>query len=784
MSMRGRVKLGFDGNFYQGFEIELELGQEGQLPDVVCKGYLPANVELVSRLHQWRQTYRGLSCTSNRIQPGQIVYGGGSIQQYQACQEYAQALSADFQQWLQAESFREICDRIREKLDPDDEIRVLLSTDNPELRQLPWQQWNLLDRYSHTEVALSPSVYERQFIRNQSSDHEEVRILAVLGNSTGINVEADRHFLQNLPDADITFLDEPKPEELQESLYKQSWDILFFAGHGYTAEDQGYIHLNPTDQLSIKELKHALKAAISKGLELAIFNSCDGLGLATDLELLNLPQLVVMREPVPDKVAQQFLKHFLQAYSAGYPLHLAVRDAREKLHILEKEYPCASWLPTLFQHPTAEPPTWNSFRGRTGGRIAGSQWNRLQQVSARASLRPRLNRRSMLAVATIVAILSTTFVQVISPLPIFQVAELKVYDQLMRMRPAEPPDDRFLIVTIDEADKQYQDFHGMERQGSLSDEAILKILDLTKDHPPRVIATNIYHNFSYHPELADRLETGNNFITVCQGPVDNDVVGSEPPPIPEDSNISVGFADLIEDLDHVVRRQIIRMGSIGSCDVKGSFSEQIAKKYLQGENLIGNFEDQLDQAVSVKLNHQSGGYSVDPLVMAEHQILINYRLSKPHQTSLTRILDGSLIKQNPELIEDKILLIGLAKNPSKAIATPYAKEGVPNIEIHYQMASQIISAIHNQRDLFSAVSSPRKRFWLSAWGFVGAIFAINISSRNQLAQLILLNLILISFSCYLFMLNGIWFPFLSTALSFVITVNLIKFIINIRGQSK
>ena len=82
-------------------------------------------------------------------------------------------------------------------------------------------------------------------------------------------------------------------------------------GHSETSEDKGILYINPTDSLTIEELKYALRAAIANGLQLAIFNSCDGLGLGRDLEPLNLPQIIVMREPVPDSIAQEFLKHFI-----------------------------------------------------------------------------------------------------------------------------------------------------------------------------------------------------------------------------------------------------------------------------------------------------------------------------------------------------------------------------------------------------------------------------------------------------------------------------------------
>jgi len=76
------------------------------------------------------------------------------------------------------------------------------------------------------------------------------------------------------------------------------------------------------------------------------------LGLAQDLADLNVPQMIVMREPVPDKVAQEFLKYFLASSSRGQSFYLAVKEARERLQGLESQFPCASWLPVICQsHP-------------------------------------------------------------------------------------------------------------------------------------------------------------------------------------------------------------------------------------------------------------------------------------------------------------------------------------------------------------------------------------------------------------------------------------------------
>ncbi|MDF5715149.1 MAG: AAA-like domain-containing protein, partial [Rhizonema sp. NSF051] len=153
------------------------------------------------------------------------------------------------------------------------------------------------------------------------------------------------------------FLVEPNTSQLNEELWQEGWDILFFAGHSCSKE-KGLLQINQTDTIDLEQLRYALKQAISRGLKLAIFNSCDGLKLAQHLQDLYIPQVIVMREPVPDFVAQQFLKYFLDEFSSGKSLYAAVRSARERLHGLEKEYPCASWLPVIFQNPAEPPMIW------------------------------------------------------------------------------------------------------------------------------------------------------------------------------------------------------------------------------------------------------------------------------------------------------------------------------------------------------------------------------------------------------------------------------------------
>ena len=253
-----------------------------------------------------------------------------------------------------------IQNKLRENLATSDIVRILIETDNVQLQRLPWHEWDLLEIYRHAEIGISPPRYEK--IKQSVKSTGKIKVLAIFGDSTGINIEEDkRQLLNNLSNnADIKFLVSPQLIDINDQLWEEGYDILFFAGHSETTSDRGKIYINSEESLTISEFKFALKKAIESGLKIAIFNSCDGLGLAKDLIDLHIPQIIVMRERIPDKVAQEFLKYFLKEFYQNQSFYLAVRRARERLQGLENKYPCASWLPIIYQNPACKPPEWQN----------------------------------------------------------------------------------------------------------------------------------------------------------------------------------------------------------------------------------------------------------------------------------------------------------------------------------------------------------------------------------------------------------------------------------------
>ncbi|MBW4668804.1 MAG: CHAT domain-containing protein [Cyanomargarita calcarea GSE-NOS-MK-12-04C] len=280
------------------------------------------------------------------------------------CQQLQQTINT----WLESPGVMSISRQLRASLNRTDEIRVIIETQDIIIEKLPWHCCSFFQDYRHSEISFSRTEYQQvPCCKLAQITRSQVRILAIFGNSQGIDLEQEERFLRSLPDSEVELIVKPSRQKFNDKLWdSQGWDILFFAGHSQTKQETGiiYINENPTNNsLTIEQLEEALKTAIEKGLKLAIFNSCDGLGLAHGLEKLNLPTTIVMREPVANRVAEEFFNYFLQGFAfEEKSLYTSVQQARRRLQGLEDDFPCASWLPVIFINPAEEPLSWVKFK--------------------------------------------------------------------------------------------------------------------------------------------------------------------------------------------------------------------------------------------------------------------------------------------------------------------------------------------------------------------------------------------------------------------------------------
>jgi WD40 repeat protein len=396
------INLG-SGDLHDGFPRvtaqlwDIAAAQSGRMEQSLPEQYvgsLPAAPQLV-RLHRnWQTVYQGLCHRFQLLLPLdhaaiddslEIEEGGITNVSQFSFEELCQQFQVGINDWLRAETFLNIDRQVRSQLDPAEEIRVIIETNDELLRRLPWQQWEFFRDYPRAEMALArPEYKRREPMVELRQPRTRVRVLAILGDTQDIDLEAESRFLHSLPDAEVELLVNPSRPEFTMKLWDGAgWDILFFAGHSRSEGETGRIYLNDEavdNSLTIEQLEEALKTAVENGLQLAIFNSCDGLGLAIALEKLHTPVAIVMREPVPNRVAQAFFKHFMAAFAIDrLSLYLSVQQARRKLQGLETEFPGASWLPAICQNPAIEPPTWL----RLGG-LPPCPYRRLEPLGAGA----------------------------------------------------------------------------------------------------------------------------------------------------------------------------------------------------------------------------------------------------------------------------------------------------------------------------------------------------------------------------------------------------------------
>ena len=738
------VILKLNGNFSSGFQVSLEISEEGQPVERGFSGNLPANIKLSHTLTIWQQQYTALDDNS-RLKPQQIIYDG-SVNSQTKLISSAKKLEDEFQQWLNSPSFSCVDKHLREELNHSETIRLLICCDRPEVYQLPWCCWDLLENYPNLEIAISNFNFKRTGQKPRRRTNSKVRILAILGDSQGINLNADCNFLKSLEGGEVIFLKQPTRKQLHSYLWEKTWDIIFFAGHSKTVAGQGYIYLNPEDRLNIDELKHGFRKAIANGLQLAIFNSCDGLGIAKELGKLFLPQSIVMRMPIPDIMAQEFIQYFLRAYAEGNSLYLATKMARQQLEAREKQYPCSSWLPIIYQNQAISPPNWADLSRKSQGIPF------LPQLSLKRFPLPGRFLASAIALFLVCLIQSWGWLEA---------GELNVYDRLIAYRATPNRDQRVLVITIDDQDIKYQEQQGMatNMRGSLSDQALQQLLTKLQSGKAKAIGNDVIHDFPFEPALASNIAQTDNFFGICRIKINQPklISISSAPSLPTDQ---VGFSNWAIDDDGAIRRQVLGMSPDNICQSSVSLSLRLAIKYL--DDIPIRYEQsktlQIGDTEFPRLKASSGGYHLPEA--QGYQILLNYRRALPETITLR---DALTIQQSSlnKLVEDKIILIGVVGYNQDLHYTPYSKgkqsRRLPGVIIHAQMTSHIISSVLGEQKPLLWFGDRVEFLWIAFWCGIGSM--IPTLERNSFLNIcwrITLALAIIFGCSWLMFWGGYW----------------------------
>lgn len=758
------VKLSLEGDITSGYQVELiEISEEERDGKVLTEniwGQLPPAVEIYQSYQIWQDNYEQL----------EQIYRGGEFRflgvennsnvSLAKCQKLSQTLEQKINEWLDAPGFRAIADRILTYLHPEEDIRFLIKTSDYNLWQIPWSAWIFFETHPNAEVVFSSfdTKYGEKPIK--ATPRKNVRILSVFGSDERINTKPDREQIERLKSvgAEPTLIIEPTGDHLRNLLWDKSWDIFFFAGHGDRDKDsqKGKIYLNSTESLTPSEFKNTLKTAIvDRHLKIVLLNSCLGLEFAYELVVdFKIPVVIAMREQIPDHAAQKFLEYFLLEYADNNrPLYVAVRRAKERIaEEFQDKYPGLNWLPIVCQNPAHIPLKWGD-----------------------------LHNRVSLKQATVTSLVCTFIVVLARILGLLQPLELTAYDFFLRSRPPEAPDERILLITIDDDDIDYQyEEKNFTNRFSLAEEAFNQINQKIIPDQPIIVGLDIYQEQAFtNPKLSETLETLINqkqMIGVCRIGDSQNV-----PSIRINDTFaktqSIGFTDVPFDPDNLIRRQLFGAPSMDKCPTSFSLNLRVALRYLETVlnqpsvmKTLPDGQREIQGVLFRKLDFNAGGYQLPSNRVHGYQVLLNYRNAEFETISLRGLLEGVHDLELPNLIHNRVVLIGATESDSHG--TPFRNtlnNNMAGVEIQAHQISQIISAVLDGRPLFWWWSEWQEIFWIGSWSLIGGLLVWKLRSPLTLGLSSITAICILGGVCWVLFLQGGWIPLIPSALALILT---------------
>lgn len=306
---------------------------------------------------------------------------------------------------------------------------------------------------------------------------------------------------------------------------------------------------------------------------------------------------------------------------------------------------------------------------------------------------------------------------VVRAVGLLQLVELAAFDRLIQSRPPEFPDDRIVLVGFSEAD-----FQALGRS-EITDQAVAEVITRVRAQKPRVIGLDLYRNLATPPgyeQLLQVFRTTPNLIgieKVISNVQGEEVVGN---PVLDEAN-RIAASDVIADVDGRVRRGFL-FPSTEPHRVIESLGLRVALEYLAAQGITPAPDASvlhLGQVRFPRFEANDGAYrNADD---GGYQILLNLRGRRGtfQLIKASEILSGKI---PADLFRDRIVMIGdVSVGSSDLFFTSYSSasgsraDPMSGVELHANLASQIISAVLDGRSLIQTVP---------AWAEWGAIISL------------------------------------------------------------
>ncbi|MEL6937745.1 MAG: CHASE2 domain-containing protein [Cyanobacteria bacterium J06598_1] len=379
-------------------------------------------------------------------------------------------------------------------------------------------------------------------------------------------------------------------------------------------------------------------------------------------------------------------------------------------------------------------------------------WQRLRTFSNwRASVLPGLTLTGVVIILRMVGFL--------------ELSEWKLLDVFLRSRPAEPIDERVVIVGIDEID--IQSVVGYP----LSDAALASLLKKLDTFGPRAVGVDIFRDLPVEPGHETFVKTLEELPYVFGIEFLNTEIAG-PPSLPPER---IGFVDFPLDTDGLVRRSLLGRYS-ESGDYRFSLAIRLAEAYLLAEGITieSGLKDpqamRFSTAEIPAFNSDTGGY-VGEYADAQQTLLNVKSGTQPfRKVSLREVMSGE-VKQS--WIQDKVVLIGITSPAHKDIVSSGAITGrnpgdVYGIEMQAHSVSQILSATLDGRPYLQAWPDAGEYLWILLWGAAGILLVGRAATPYRHLVWVALNGSLLIVISYVAIVSGWWLPLAPALAAFLL----------------
>ncbi|MEM9450162.1 MAG: CHASE2 domain-containing protein [Cyanobacteria bacterium P01_E01_bin.6] len=404
-------------------------------------------------------------------------------------------------------------------------------------------------------------------------------------------------------------------------------------------------------------------------------------------------------------------------------------------------------------------------------------------ASVQVKIEPWLqgNRRVWLTAAGV-----TGVVILIRLLGVLETVELAALDQLLQLRRGEKPDDRIVLVYIDDNDISSLD------SWPISDGIMATAIENIKTESPRAIGLDIYRDLPVGDgaaQLAEVFETTPNLIGI-EKRSDRYEVGIRPPEILQQLN-QVGFNDVLLDRDGRVRRSLLFTND--GNEFYTSFALKLAQLYLAEDGITAHGAErgnpdylQLGNAIFNPLDQHDGAYvGIDN---GGYQIITNFHSNpEPFEIiSFTEVLNGDI---PAGLMSDRIVLIGSsAQSLQDFFYTPLSgrqpdNQLMPGVKLHAHFVSQIISAAADGRTLIQIWPEFAEWAWILVWSILGASLSWRVRSPIKVLLLLFLSGVTLTAIGYVVFIGGWWIPIVPPIMALMASaIGITGYIAHLEGE--